>query len=80
MRKYGVIYRSVLMENLQYIANIALGFVSYFIFIFVCRTRDPDRRLYEGADDMVRHDHGDDLVWRPVRNRGKAGVIGYPGR
>ena len=35
MRKYGVIYRSVLMENLQYIANIALGFVSYFIFIFV---------------------------------------------
>lgn len=35
MRKYAVIYRSVLMENLQYIGNIALGFVSYFIFIFV---------------------------------------------
>lgn len=35
MRKYAVIYRSVLLENLQYIANIALGFVSYFIFIFV---------------------------------------------
>ena len=35
MRKYAVIYRSVLMENLQYVANIALGFVSYFIFIFV---------------------------------------------
>lgn len=35
MRKYAVIYRSVLMENLQYAANIALGFVSYFIFIFV---------------------------------------------
>ncbi|NBJ91734.1 ABC transporter permease [Parablautia muri] len=35
MRKYVVIYRSVLMENLQYIGNIALGFVSYFIFIFV---------------------------------------------
>ncbi len=35
MRKYAVIYRSVLMENLQYIANIVLGFVSYFIIIFV---------------------------------------------
>lgn len=29
MRKYAVIYRSVVMENLQYAANIALGFVSY---------------------------------------------------
>lgn len=35
MRKYAVIYRSVVMENLQYSANIALGFVSYFVFIFV---------------------------------------------
>ena len=35
MRKYAVIYRSVVMENLQYAANIALGFLSYFIFIFV---------------------------------------------
>lgn len=35
MRKYAVIYRSVVMENLQYAANIALGFVSYFVFIFV---------------------------------------------
>lgn len=35
MRKYAVIYRSVLMENLQYAANIAMGFISYFVFIFV---------------------------------------------
>lgn len=35
MRKYAVIYRSVLMENLQYVANIAMGFVSYFIINFV---------------------------------------------
>lgn len=35
MRKYAVIYRSVFLENLQYIVNIALGLVSYFIFIFV---------------------------------------------
>ena len=35
MKKYAVIYRSVLMENLQYAANAAMGFVSYFVFIFI---------------------------------------------
>lgn len=35
MRKYAVIYRSVLMENIQYAGNIAMGFISYFILIFV---------------------------------------------
>ncbi len=35
MRKYAVIYRSVLMENLQYAANIAMGFFAYFVFIFI---------------------------------------------
>lgn len=35
MRKYAVIYRSVLMENLQYATNIMMGFISYFIMIFV---------------------------------------------
>lgn len=35
MRKYAVIYRSVLMENLQYAANIVMGFLSYFVFIFI---------------------------------------------
>lgn len=35
MRKYVVIYRSVLMENLQYAANIAMGFAAYFLMNFV---------------------------------------------
>ncbi len=35
MRKYAVIYSSVLMENLQYAANVALGFFGYFVFIFI---------------------------------------------
>lgn len=34
-RKYAVIYGSVLMENLQYAANVAMGFFSYFVFIFI---------------------------------------------
>ena len=35
MKKYTVIYRSVLMEYLQFTANVAMGFVSYFVFIFI---------------------------------------------
>ena len=35
MRKYIVIYRAVLMENLQYAMNVAVGFISYFIIIFI---------------------------------------------
>lgn len=34
-RKYAVIYRSVLMENLQYAANVAMGFFTYFVFIYI---------------------------------------------
>ncbi len=35
MRKYAVIYKSVLMENLQYAANVVMGFFGYFVFIFI---------------------------------------------
>ena len=35
MRKYAVIYKSVLQENLQYAANVAMGFFTYFVFIFI---------------------------------------------
>lgn len=35
MRKYIVIYRSVVMEHLQYGSQIAVGFISYFIIIFI---------------------------------------------
>ncbi len=34
-RKYRVIYQSVLLENLQYAANLVMGFFSYFVFIYI---------------------------------------------
>ena len=57
-RKYRVIYQSVLLENLQYAANLAMGFFSYFVFIYIFI------RLWirKGADDLVCHDDGNDLV------------------
>ncbi len=35
MRKYLYIYKATLMESLQYILNILLGFVSFFIILFI---------------------------------------------
>lgn len=35
MKKYVFIYRSVLIEHMQYAAQIFMGYISYFIFIFV---------------------------------------------
>ena len=35
LRKYTVIYKATLMENLQYVFNIVLGFVSYFMLLFI---------------------------------------------
>ena len=51
MRKYAVIYRSVLMENLQYAANIAMGFISYIVSFLslynfgIIYTKRPARSL-----------------------------------
>ena len=35
MRKYLFIFKSELMSNLQYIANIITGFIGYFIILFI---------------------------------------------
>lgn len=35
MRKYRVIYRAVIMENLQYAMDMAMGFIIYFFIIFI---------------------------------------------
>ncbi len=35
MKKYLYIYKATLMENIQYIMNIILGFVSFFVMLFI---------------------------------------------
>ena len=35
MKKYLYIFKTTLIENLQYITNILLGFVSFFITMFI---------------------------------------------
>ena len=61
MRKYVVIYRAVLMENLQYVANIAMGFVSYFILIFVFINLWD--YMYASPGDLIAGYTKEQMIW-----------------
>lgn len=61
MRKYAVIYRSVLMENLQYALNIAMGFISYFIFIFVFI--NLWNYIYSSPDALIAGYTREQMIW-----------------
>ncbi|MDE7415177.1 MAG: ABC-2 family transporter protein [Lachnospiraceae bacterium] len=61
MRKYVVIYRSVLMENLQYTANIAMGFISYFIIIFVFI--NLWEYMYAAPGDLIAGYTKEQMIW-----------------
>lgn len=61
MRKYMVIYRSVLMENLQYVMDIAMGFISYFIFIFVfIQLWDY---IYDSPKELIAGYTKEQMIW-----------------
>lgn len=61
MRKYAVIYRSVLMENLQYALNIAMSFISYFIFIFVFI--NLWNYIYASPDSLIAGYTKKQMIW-----------------
>lgn len=35
MKKYLYIYKATLIENLEYISNLLLGFINFFVMMFV---------------------------------------------
>ncbi|MDE7210001.1 MAG: ABC transporter permease [Lachnospiraceae bacterium] len=61
MRKYAVIYRSVLLEHLQYAGNIALGFISYFFIIFVLI--HLWEYMYESPDELISGYTKVQMIW-----------------
>ena len=61
MRKYAVIYQSVLMENLQYAVNIAMGFISYFIIIFVFINLWD--YMYAAPGDLIAGYAKEQMIW-----------------
>lgn len=61
MRKYTVIYKSVLMENFQYAANIAMGFIGYFIMIFVFI--NLWNYMYDNPQDLIAGYTKEQMIW-----------------
>ncbi len=61
MRKYVVIYRSVLMENLQYAANIAMGFISYFMLCFIFINLWD--YMYASPEDLIAGYTKEQMIW-----------------
>lgn len=60
-RKYTVIYRAVLMENLQYAANIAMGFFGYFVFIFIfIKLWDY---IYQAPEELIAGYTKEQMIW-----------------
>lgn len=60
-RKYQVVYKAVLMENLQYAMNVAMGFISYFIFIFVfIQLWDT---IYSSPSELIAGYTKEQMIW-----------------
>ncbi len=61
MRKYAVIYRAVLMETLQYAANVMMGFISYFImiFVFICLWN----YMYQDPGSLIAGYTKEQMIW-----------------
>lgn len=93
MRKYVFIFKATLMESLQYIMNILLGFITFFmmLFIFICLWNyiysDP-ASLINGysMNQMIWYVILTEMLWFGSRNRTltqqitediKSGTIAY---
>lgn len=61
MRKYTVIYKSVLIENMQYVINITMGFISYFIMIFILI--QLWNYMYDNPEELIAGYTKTQMIW-----------------
>lgn len=93
MKKYIFIYRATMIESLQYVMNILLGFISFFmmLFVFLCLWKylySDEMNLINGytMQQMVWYVIFTEILWFGSRNRTlsvqittdiKSGTIAY---
>ena len=61
MRKYVVIYRAVFIENLQYTANIAMGFITYLILSVVFLNLWG--YMYDAPGELIAGYTKEQMIW-----------------
>lgn len=61
MKKYLYIFKSNLMSNLQYIGNIMIGFITYFIVIFIFL--NLWQYIYSDSSELINGYSMNQMVW-----------------
>lgn len=61
MRKYVVIYRAVFIENLQYTANIMMGFITYLILSVVFLNLWG--YMYDAPGELIAGYTKEQMIW-----------------
>lgn len=61
MRKYFFIYKATLMESLQYIWNIVMGFVTFFLLIFMFL--NLWQYIYSDSSQLIEGYSMSQMIW-----------------
>ena len=61
MRKYVYIFKATLIENLQYITNILLGFINFFVMIFVFM--NLWKYIYSDPSEIINGYTINQMIW-----------------
>ena len=61
MRKYLYIFKSNLMTNLQYIGNITIGFITYFVVIFIFA--NLWKYIYSDQSKLINGYSMEQMIW-----------------
>ena len=61
MKKYVFIFKATLLESLQYVMNILLGFISFFMlmFVFLCLWQ----YLYSDSTNLINGYSMEQMIW-----------------
>lgn len=61
MKKYAFIFKSEVMSNLQYISNIAFGFIGYFLILFVFL--NLWQYMYSDPSELINGYNMSQMIW-----------------
>jgi len=64
MRKYLFIFKSEIMSNLQYLSNIAFGFIGCFVILFVFL--NLWQYIYTDPNELINGYNMDQMIWYVV--------------
>ena len=61
MRKYIFIFKSELMSNMAYIANILVGFIGYFLILFIFL--NLWKYIYSDPSELINGYNISQMIW-----------------